>query len=847
MNLNRFTIKSWEALQEAQDLALNSWAGSISSLHLLKVLLSDSESIFPSIAKKMEISLNVIISDIDDKLSMMPRVSWNATVSVAPDLQRALAAAENIAKSFWDEYVSGEHLVLALMRNSNEVKDILTKHWMTEKNYINATKDIRGKERITSQEGESNFKALEKYTIDLTEKVSKWKQDPIIGRDEEIRRTIQILSRRTKNNPVLVGDAGVWKTAIAEGLAQRIIAQDVPESLKNKRVLSLDMWALIAWTKYRGEFEERLKSVLKEVLAAEWKVLLFIDEIHTIVWAWKTEWAMDAWNLIKPALARWELHCVGATTINEYRKYIEKDPALERRFQPVQVNEPNVEDSIAILRWIKEKYELHHGIKIKDEAIIAAAHLSDKYLTDRHLPDKAIDLMDEAASALRMQLESQPKVIDDLERKIVRLEVERESIKKEAKDKEKLASLEKNLASLKEELSILKSKWNKEKEALEKIHQIKSELDNLSSQSETLQREWRYELLAEIRYWRIPELKAKLSKLESEDKNHNSFVKEEVWEEDIARVISQWTWIPVTKLQTTETEKLLTMEKELWKAVIWQEEAIKAISNAIRRSRTWFWDESKPIWSFLFLGPTWVWKTEVAKALAEFLFDSRDAMTRFDMSEYMEKHAVSKLIGSPPWYVWYDEGWQLTELVRRKPYSVILFDEVEKSHPDVFNLLLQILDDWRLTDSKGKTVSFKNAIIIMTSNIGSRDILAWKKDLKAHIDRLLLEFFKPEFLNRIDEQIIFHALSKANIMDILELQLSLTTKIVRAKWINLEFTQRAKNELASEGYSEEFGARPLKRVLKSRIIDMLSLWMLEGNKDKSIEIDYKWDKFVIKI
>lgn len=845
MNIDKFTLKAWEALQNAQSLALNLSHSEIAPLHLVYSLFEEKESIFPSIFKKLEVSFDQIRLYLDQRLKAVPKVSGNAQVWVNSALSKVIANSENIAKDMKDEYVSMEHLLLSAIKNSPSIKEAFERLWVNEKNLFQAIKDLRWGERITDNNPEGKFQALEKYTVDLTSKVSKWNADPIIGRDEEIRRTIQILSRRTKNNPVLVWDAWVWKTAIAEWLAQRIVARDVPETLLNKRVLSLDMWALIAWAKYRWEFEERLKAVLKEVWKAEWKVILFIDEIHTIVWAWWGDWAMDAWNLIKPALSRWELHCVWATTLNEYRKYIEKDPALERRFQPVMINEPTQEDAIAILRWIKSKYEIHHWIKIKDSALVQSVILSSKYLPDRKLPDKAIDLMDEAASALRMQLESQPKEIDDLQRMILRLEVERESIKKEEKDKKRLEDIEKKLASEKEKLNSFMAKWKEEKWSMEKLKELKTKLDRCSQDAELYKREQKFDKLAELQYWTIPELNKKIKELEGKEKGDWAYIREEVTEEDIAKVVSQWTWIPVVKLQTTETEKLLHMEEEITKRIIWQKEAVKAVSNAIRRSRTGLTDENKPIWSFLFLWPTWVWKTEIAKALAEFLFDSEDTMTRFDMSEYMEKHAVSKLIGSPPGYVWHDEWGRLTELIRRKPYSVILFDEVEKAHPDVFNLLLQILDDGRLTDSKWRVVNFKSTIIIMTSNIGSHEILEdeglkWKAksdtSLNNKINTLLLQFFRPEFLNRLDEQIIFHALSKEDISDILELQLLKIKDRLSKNWVTVEFTKEVKEHLAKEWYDPLYWARPLKRVLKSEVLDKLAIWVLEWNKWNKVQI-----------
>ena len=842
MNIEKFTLKAWEALSNAQSLAINSSHSEIWAFHLLFCLLQEKESLFPSMFKKLELNQNALNLDIQAKLDSLPKVSWDVQTWVNSILAKVLTLAETVSKKMWDEFISMEHLLISILQNSIEVKEMFEKYWATISNVEKVILEIRWNEKVTDNNPEWKFQALEKYTIDLTAKAAEWKADPIIWRDEEVRRAIQIISRRTKNNPVLVWDAWVWKTAIAEGLAQRIIAKDVPETLIWKKLLSLDMWALIAWAKFRWEFEERLKAVLKEVKNAEGQIILFIDEIHTIVWAWKGEWAMDAWNLIKPALARWELHCIWATTLNEYRLHIEKDPALERRFQPVMVNEPNEEDAIAILRWIKEKYEIHHWISITDSAIQQAVKLSTKYLPDRRLPDKAIDLMDEAASALRMELESQPEEIDDLQRKILRLEVERQSIKKEWKDKPRFVELEKDLASHKEKLNSLMAKWNEEKKSVNDLKSLREELESANQKAEVFKREWKYDMLAELQYGKIPEIKKKLKALEEKEKSDWDFVKEVVTEEEIAKIVSHWTWIPVTRLQTTETDKLLRMEDDISKSVVGQKEAVKAISNAIRRSRTWLSDENKPIWSFLFLWPTWVWKTEVAKVLAEFLFDSKEAMSRFDMSEYMEKHAVSKLIGSPPWYVWYDEGGRLTELVRRRPYSVILFDEVEKAHPDVFNLLLQILDDWRLTDSKWRTVNFKNTIIIMTSNIWSHEILKaseqWKKVDEEQVHKMLFEFFRPEFLNRIDEQIIFHALSPEDINSILEIALKEIEIKLKVKWIKLSFTKEAKEFLWKISYDPSFWARPMKRVLKRELLDKLALLVLEGDMINDIKVDY---------
>ena len=839
MNIDKFTLKAWEVLENSQIIALNMKHWEVSPLHLLKWIIDSEQSLIKSILDKSSIDIVSLILSLNKKLNSYPTVHWLTQISVSPTLSKVIWKSEEVSKKMWDQYITLEHMLLWLANESEEVKQLFDAYSVWPKNIEKAVNDLRKWEKIVDNNPEWNFMSLEKYTIDLTKNAESWKSDPIIWRDDEVRRAIQILSRRTKNNPVLIGDAWVWKTAIAEALSQRIVNKDVPESLYGKKLLSLDMWALIAWAKYRWEFEERLKSVLKEVYQAQWSIILFIDEIHTIVWAWKSEWAMDAWNIIKPALARWELHCIWATTINEYRLNIEKDPALERRFQPIMVNEPSEEDCISILRWIKEKYELHHWITISDSAIIQAVRLSIKYLPDRRLPDKAIDLMDEAASSIRMELESRPKQIDDLARIILRLEIERESIKKEQKDSKRFQELEKDLASKKEEIKSLEVKWSEERSQVDKQKDLKTQIDVLNQKAEIYKREWNFEKLAEIQYSLLPNLEKNLSDLQKISKTESKFISEIVWEDEIAQVVSQWTSIPVSRLKTTETEKLLNLEQYLSKRIIWQDEAIMAVSNSIRRSRAWLWDESKPIWSFLFLWPTWVWKTELSKVLAQFLFDSEKALTRFDMSEYMEKHAVSKLIWSPPWYIWYEQWWRLTELVRRKPYSVILFDEVEKAHWDVFNLLLQILDDWILTDSKWVTVNFKNTIIIMTSNIWSNDILTnlekWIKPSYEHIESKLHEFFRPEFINRLDEIVIFHPLNLTNITDILSIEIENLKIILKTKWFEFIIDKKALSYLAENGFSKTFWARPLKRLIKSEIIDWLSSLILKWSLSKNIK------------
>jgi len=696
---------------------------------------------------------------------------------------------------------------------------------------------------------------LEKFCINLNERALKWKQDPIIWRDEEVRRVIQILSRRSKNNPVLTWEAWVWKTAVVEWLAQRIISWEVPDSLKTKTIYSLDMWLLIAWAKFQWEFEERLKWVIDEVSKKEWEIILFIDEIHTIVWTWAWwDSGMDAWNLLKPALARWELHCIWATTINEYRKYIEKDPALERRFQPVNVEEPTVEDAIAILRWIKEKYEIHHWVKISDKAIIASVVLSDRYLVDRQLPDKAIDLMDEATSALKMELESEPIEIDKLKREIVKLEVEKFSISSWDKKDPKILEINEKLEKIKEEKNKLETQWKKEKSFVDKIRKIKEELDQKNIEKEKFQREWNFEKLAEIQYSQIPKLEEDLAKAEREMKTKDwgktwNMLREEVTEDDIAKVLEKWTWIPASKLKWSDQEKLVHLEEEIWKRVIWQKAWISAIANAVRRSRTWLNEENKPLASFLFLWPTWVWKTEISKALSEVLFNDEDAMIRFDMSEYMESHSVSKLIWSPPWYIWHDEWWRLTESLRRKPYSVLLFDEVEKAHPEVFNVFLQLLDDWRITDSKWRTVSAKNAIIIMTSNIWSQDILEateeWKTLDKQKIFSELQKFFRPEFLNRIDEIVIFEWLTKEDLIKIVDIQLKKISWRMEKNWKKIKFSDEVKNFIVEKSYDPKFWARPLKRFLQKEIMDKIAIEILENSEKVEFEVwEKNWKIFV---
>ncbi|NPA93933.1 MAG: ATP-dependent chaperone ClpB [Thermodesulfobacteria bacterium] len=837
MQYDKFTMKSQEALQEAQKLAQSKNHQQIEPEHLLKALLSDDTAIVPAILKKMGVSISAIEAELDQALEKLPQVTGATQIYLSPTLNQVLQKAFSVASDMKDEYVSQEHLVLAMIETpGTNVYQILSAHGVNKDAFMKALVAIRGTQRITDPNPEEKYQALEKYARDLTELARSGKLDPVIGRDEEIRRVMQVLSRRTKNNPVLIGEPGVGKTAIVEGLAQRIVAGDVPETLKNRRIVALDMGSLIAGAKYRGEFEERLKAVLKEVSEKQGEIILFIDEIHTLVGAGASDGAMDASNMLKPALARGELHCIGATTIDEYRKYIEKDPALERRFQPVMVEEPSVEDTIAILRGLKEKYEVHHGVRIKDSALVAAATLSHRYITDRFLPDKAIDLIDEAAAKLRIEIDSLPTEIDEIERRIMQLEIEREALKKESDpaSQERLKKIEEELANLREESDALKARWKEEKAMIQRIRDIKEQIDKLRVEAEQLQRLGDLNKVAEILYGEIPKLEKELEeeqkKLEEFQKEGKSMLKEEVDAEDIAAIISKWTGIPVSKLMQGEREKLIHLEEELGKRVVGQEKAIIAVANAVRRARAGLQAPNRPIGSFIFLGPTGVGKTELAKALAEFLFDTEHAMIRIDMSEFMEKHSVARLIGAPPGYVGYEEGGYLTEAVRRKPYSVVLFDEIEKAHPDVFNILLQILDDGRLTDGKGRTVDFRNTIIIMTSNVGSSLIIESTNatEMEARVMEALRAQFRPEFLNRIDDIIIFHALSKEHLAKIVEIQVGYLADRLKESGYDLEITDKAKEWLAEVGYDPNYGARPLKRAIQRYIEDPLALEILEG-------------------
>ena len=858
MNLNNFTIKSQELIELTINTAKEAKNPEISDLHLLYALLNyDDNSIALSIFKKIGIDLKSFNEQLKTALSKLAVVEGGMEPAFSSSMKRILDAAEKNKNFMKDDFVSVEHFVLAMF----DVKDtksyeILTKFGLTKDGILKVLTDIRGNTKVTDQNPEDKYQALEKYTVNLTQLAKSGKIDPVIGRDGEIRRIMEVLSRRTKNNPVLIGDPGVGKTAIVEGLAKRIADGDVPEILKEKTVLSLDLGSLIAGAKYRGEFEDRLKAVVKEIKSSEGRIIIFIDELHNLVGAGKSEGAMDASNLLKPALARGELRAIGATTLDEYRKYIEKDAALERRFQPVFVDEPSVEDTISILRGLKERYEAYHGIRIKDSALIAAATLSHRYITDRFLPDKAIDLMDEASAKLRIEIDSLPAALDEVQRNIIRIKIEQEALKKEKDEqsKKRLKELDEELANLEEDFNQKKAKWHNEKEYIQKIGEIKKEIDSLRIEEQRYEREGKYDKVAEIRYGKLNELEKKLEDLNKSliaMQENGSYLKEEVDSEDIARVVAKWTGIPVSKLMEGEKEKLLQIEEHLHNRVISQNEAINSVANTIRRSRAGLSDVNKPIGSFMFLGPTGVGKTELAKALAEFLFDDENNIVRIDMSEYMEKHAVSRLIGAPPGYVGYEEGGQLTEAVRRRPYSVVLFDEVEKAHQDVFNVMLQLLDDGRLTDGQGRTVDFKNTIVIMTSNIGSDIIQSYSgkryEEMKNSVNGILKNYFRPEFLNRLDDIIIFHALSENDIMKIVEIQLKKLINVLKERGIDAEYTDSLLKFIAMEGYDPIYGARPLKRAVKSFIQDKIAVDLLSGAivSGDSIVINYKEESGVI--
>nr|WP_315173411.1 ATP-dependent chaperone ClpB [uncultured Flavobacterium sp.] len=840
MNSNKFTIKSQEAIQHSQQLVQSLGQQQIENEHLFKAIFEVDENVAPFLLKKLNINVPLFLQILDSQIQNFPKVT-GGEIQLSRSANTALNEAEIIAKKMNDEFVSIEHLILAIFGSKSKVAQILKDQGVTEKGLKAAIEELRKGERVTSASAEENYNSLNKFAKNLNELAKNGKLDPVIGRDEEIRRVLQILTRRTKNNPMLVGEPGVGKTAIAEGLAHRIVAGDVPENLKDKIVFSLDMGALIAGAKYKGEFEERLKSVVKEVIASEGDIVLFIDEIHTLVGAGGGEGAMDAANILKPALARGELRAIGATTLDEYQKYFEKDKALERRFQKVMVEEPDTESAISILRGIKEKYETHHQVQIKDEAIIASVELSQRYITNRFLPDKAIDLMDEAASKLRMEINSKPEELDVLDRKIMQLEIEIEAIKRE-KDESKLKVLGLDLANLKEDRNEIYAKWKSEKDVVDNIQLVKTEIENFKHEAERAEREGDYGKVAEIRYGKIKEAQEKLAVLThqlQENQSGTSLIKEEVTREDIAEVVAKWTGIPVMKMLQGEREKLLKLEDELHKRVVGQEEAIEAVSDAVRRSRAGLQDMKKPVGTFLFLGTTGVGKTELAKALAEYLFDDENAMTRIDMSEYQERHSVSRLVGAPPGYVGYDEGGQLTEAVRRKPYSVILLDEIEKAHPDTFNILLQVLDEGRLTDNKGRLADFKNTIIIMTSNMGSQIIQDKFENLKGSVEAateaakvevlgLLKQTVRPEFINRIDEIVMFTPLTNANIAQIVGLQLKSVTKMLAQQGITMDATPEAISYLSQKGYDPQFGARPVKRVIQREVLNELSKEILSG-------------------
>ena len=863
MTLQNFTQKSQEAIQDAQNLAIRNNHQQLEQIHLLAALLEQDGGLIPQLLKKMDVTVESLSAAAMAEVRKLPGVTGAREadkIYISNGLNQTLVAAQDTAQRMKDDFVSVEHLFLALLDTAEgSVRNLFRTYNITSDAAMKALQAIRGNQRVTTDNPEGTYEALTKYGTDLVKRAREQKMDPVIGRDEEIRNVIRILSRKSKNNPVLIGEPGVGKTAIAEGLAQRIVKKDVPKSLQDKTIFALDMGALIAGAKYRGEFEERLKAVLKEVKESEGKILLFIDELHTIVGAGKTEGSMDAGNLLKPMLARGELHCIGATTLDEYRTYIEKDPALARRFQPVMVNEPTVEDTIAILRGLKERYEVFHGVKITDGAIIAAATLSHRYITDRFLPDKAIDLVDEACAQIRTEMDSMPTALDTVSRKIIQMEIEEAALKKEEDElsKANLAKLQKELAEERDRFNAMKAQWDNEKNAIGKVQQLRETIEDLNRQIETAERNYDLEKAAELKYGRLPEAKKKLAEEEQKVNNahDDSLLRDRVTEDEIARIVERWTGIPVSRLVQGEREKLLNLDKVLHQRVVGQDEAVTAVTEAIQRSRAGIQDPNRPIGSFLFLGPTGVGKTELAKALAEALFDDENNMIRIDMSEYMEKFSVSRLIGAPPGYVGYDEGGQLTEAVRRKPYSVVLFDEVEKAHPDVFNILLQVLDDGRITDSQGRTVDFKNTILILTSNLGSEYLLGGidaqgniSQDAKEQVQALLRRSFRPEFLNRLDEIVFYKPLTKENVMKIIDLQIDKLNARLAQQQIKCEVTPAAKSAIVDASYNPEFGARPLRRYVQHTVETMLSKRILAGNilPGQTVTVDYENGELTMK-
>ena len=844
MNLQKFTQKSLEAIQNAQSMAVEYGNPQMDQQHLLVTLLTQDEGLIPQLMQKMNVNVNGLLQAAENEVKKLPRATGGQTY-VSSDLEKTLTAAEKLAENMTDEYVSVEHIFMAMVNSPiAALKEIFRQYNITKEGFMKILATVRGNTRVTSDSPEATYDALKKYGTDLVEKARSKKLDPVIGRDDEIRNVIRILSRKTKNNPVLIGEPGVGKTAIAEGLAQRIVKEDVPNSLKDKTIFSLDMGALIAGAKFRGEFEERLKAVLNEVKKSEGKIILFIDELHTIVGAGKSDGAMDAGNLLKPMLARGELHCIGATTLNEYKQYIEKDPALERRFQPVMVNEPTVEDTIAILRGLKERYEVYHGVKIQDQAMIAAATLSNRYISDRFLPDKAIDLVDEACAMIRTEMDSMPTELDVIQRKIIQHEIEEAALKKEDDklSKEHLEEIQKELAEMRDQFATLKAKWENEKDAIGVVQKLREQIEDVNAEIEAAERKYDLNKAAELKYGKLPQLQKELEEKEreaEENGNKNTLLRDKVTEEEIARIIERWTGIPVAKLMEGEREKLLHLEDILHERVVGQDEAVQKVAEAILRSRAGIQSPNRPIGSFMFLGPTGVGKTELAKTLAECLFDDEKNMVRIDMTEYMEKFSVSRLIGAPPGYVGYEEGGQLTEAVRRKPYSVILFDEVEKAHPDVFNILLQVLDDGRITDSQGRTVDFKNTVIILTSNLGSNYLLEGidangeiTQEARNQVEELLHHSFRPEFLNRLDEIVFYKPLTKDNITHIIDLIMKDLNKRLADKQLKCELTERAKDYIVETGYDPAFGARPLKRLVQRDIETLLARKIIAGDIDQ---------------